>query len=118
MSEIDYEDYNAVASKTSPVTPRIGTIIHGTHVHEDLLWAFATLLQEIHEFNEIEPEHEIDYIASAFDAAENKGSYDEMADLVSEGFDLLDAYSPPGYTFSTHPGDGSDFGFWPVENED
>lgn len=33
-------------------------------------------------------------------------------------FDRLEDLAPEGYTFGAHPGDGSDFGFWPVEAED
>ncbi len=42
----------------------------------------------------------------------------EAADYALETLtDLLDAYAPPGHYFGTHPGDGSDFGFWPNEAE-
>ena len=30
-------------------------------------------------------------------------------------FDLLDGIAPDGTCFGAHPGDGSDFGFWEVE---
>ena len=39
--------------------------------------------------------------------------------LVNEALpDALDALSPPGHYFGAHPGDGSCFGWWPVETED
>jgi hypothetical protein len=51
------------------------------------------------------------------------GWLDEIYDdLVTEGddllealFDTLDEFAPSGYYFGTHPGDGSDFGFWQID---
>ena len=30
-------------------------------------------------------------------------------------FDVLDSYSPENFYFGSHPGDGSDFGYWKEE---
>ena len=37
--------------------------------------------------------------------------------LMEVLFDALDDLSPQGHYFGSHPGDGSDFGFWPIEEE-
>jgi hypothetical protein len=35
--------------------------------------------------------------------------------LLESLFDTLDNYSPEGYYFGAHPGDGSDYGFWEMD---
>lgn len=35
--------------------------------------------------------------------------------LIDKLFDVIDEASPDGYVFSAHPGNASDFGFWPIE---
>ncbi len=30
-------------------------------------------------------------------------------------WEVLLKYSPDGYCFNSHPGDGSDYGYWPIE---
>ena len=32
-------------------------------------------------------------------------------------FDLLNEIAPPNHYFGAHPGDGSDFGFWEIEDD-
>jgi hypothetical protein len=41
---------------------------------------------------------------------------DEAQWILEEAFDLLNEASPEGYYFGTHPGDGSDFGFWQIQD--
>ena len=40
---------------------------------------------------------------------------EECAELLNELFDVLNEYAPEGYYFGAHPGNGSDFGFWQLE---
>jgi len=40
----------------------------------------------------------------------------EQTELLNEMFDTINWAAPFGCTFSAHPGDGSDFGFWANEN--
>lgn len=80
-----------------------GTIIHGTMRNEDLIPAFRRELSRI------------DALAEAsIVPADDPDSEDGHEELI-ELFDVLDRYSPEGHYFGAHPGDGSDFGFWPFE---
>lgn len=95
------------------------TIIEGTHRPEDLIVAFVAELRHR------------DYQRAQY--AILQLGYREMYQHVHRGEDLpvavipnahefvdylathLNEVAPEGYYFGTHPGNGSDFGFWPVE---
>ena len=83
------------------MNPQIGTISHGTMLPEHLIPAFMAELPAVHRLR-------IDY--------EQHGYHESEADDILEMlFDELEHIAPEGTYFGAHPGDGSDFGFWPVE---
>jgi len=44
--------------------------------------------------------------------------YEDAEVLVNDTLmDVLQEFAPEGHTFGTHPGDGSDYGFYPYEDE-
>jgi hypothetical protein len=42
---------------------------------------------------------------------------EDSDELLTQLFDALNACAPEGHYFGAHSGDGSDFGFWPVDDE-
>lgn len=98
-----------------------GTVIHGTLRPQDLIPAFLATLRKVApaEYEQLVftpfgpiPAHVKDEgDASAWWASEEAGH------LLEHLFDILDQYAPPGHYFGAHPGDGADFGFWQLEEE-
>lgn len=83
-----------------------GSISHGTMLDKDLLERFAEVLALL------KPEAALP-LCERVDDALGTDAYDEVvAETVEDLFAELDACAPDGYYFGSHPGDGSDFGFW------
>lgn len=99
-----------------------GSISHGTLRHEDLLRTFADSLRNL---AAVQPQRNETHLALARDAdamvdrlaSDQPFEADEPSELISDLFDALEAYSPAGHHFGAHEGDGSDFGWWPNEEE-
>jgi hypothetical protein len=99
---------------------QLGSISTGTLRTEDLLPAFADTLEDrgstyesspdmwdsIRKYRSLIDQNMLDMI--------NLTSECVLAKLINETlFDALNELCPPFVYFGTHPGDGSDFGFWP-----
>ena len=99
-----------------------GSISHGTLRHEDLLGTFADSLRN---YAAIQPQRNETHIERANEAqamadllaSGEPFDADRIGSLMEELFDALDSYSPAGHHFGAHEGDGSDFGWWPNEEE-
>jgi hypothetical protein len=87
-----------------------GSVSHGTLLEEDLIPAFMDELEYLDPEAYAEAKAELEL----FSGEDEVGLSLFLNDYL---FDLLDEYSPPGHYFGAHPGDGSDFGWWPVEEE-
>lgn len=97
--------------------PHAGTISHGTLRTQDLLSAFGAKLKELdatgaHEH--VIGEAEAYALILETNRSEGVVAYGQM--VLDELTDALDEYAPEGWYFGTHPGDGSDFGYWPAED--
>lgn len=99
-----------------------GSLIHGTMRNCDLVPAFLNALHKTSIFEKLmkeiceSPTSPLNVITSLdADDADPRWTSEEMALFIEELFDTLDGYAPEGYYFGAHPGDGSDYGFWPVE---
>lgn len=93
------------------------TIIHGTYRYCDLIPAFLDVLKDTPEYTHlitanIPPSVELD------DEYNDWWNSDEAFWFYMELHELLEGYAPEGYYFGSHPGDGSDFGFWKSEECD
>ncbi len=104
-----------------------GTISSGTLRPEDLIPAFADTLDL--RLGELADEQHArgrplspELFRALSDLEEVKSRVDggyaeaEDADADLEWLEeTLSHYAPPGHWFGAHPGDGADFGFWPLE---
>lgn len=90
----------------------IGTISHGTTRHEELIPSFSHDLRRISDA----PEHI--KLCDQADAPVNEATGDEQddIDLLYALIEALNECAPPYCYFGAHPGDGSDYGFWPDED--
>lgn len=98
-----------------------GTVIHGTHRMQDVLPA---LLDEL---RRVAPTYYAALVSSPFPpipayADDDKDSEwwdsEDAIYLLVNLMDDLSDFAPEGYCFGTHPADGSDYGWWPVDDED
>jgi hypothetical protein len=101
------------------VNNETGSLIHGTHRPQDLIPAF------LEEVRNRDPGHYEGFMATPFGPIPAHAMEDEDAEwwmsedaayLLEELFDILDEAAPEGYRFGAHEGDGSDFGYWPIED--
>lgn len=105
----------------------VGTVTHGTLKPGDLLTAFFDQLQVLD--GERARGIRKDYAnvfthLSDLDHEWTVGSEaDEQALIIDAGecfetlYDALNENAPEGLFFGSHPGDGSDFGFWPIPSQ-
>lgn len=103
-----------------------GTVSHGTMRPQDLIPAFLHVLRQLapaeHDFFIQEDRAVARWVAAGcpdFTTRTKSGAaFNERVSIfLDELFDALNDWAPDGFYFGAHPGDGSDYGFWPVEEE-
>ena len=108
----------------------IGTISHATLQPQDLIPAFLSALRELDAaafdsyFTKLEDSplgrlihyKTLDWYCEDKDLDAYVESEDCAWDLEAL-FDALNDLSPAKHYFGAHIGDGSDFGFWPIEED-
>lgn len=101
----------------------VGSISHGTMREEDLLDSFADELEDLTTRNaELDLKTREGFTKIVWDARElldieedDRGQVWELSasDVVQELCEALETFAPEYCYFGSHPGDGSDYGFWP-----
>lgn len=102
-----------------------GTVSHGTMRDEDLLDAFGKQLDALLKLQPrgVPRNQHRRLVRMALAGIGKDGELKAGSaiypptDLVMALFDALDEYAPAGHSFMAHPGDGSDYGYWPHEEE-
>ncbi len=97
-----------------------GTVSHGTLRNADLIPAFESALRLLapaaYEQCLLAPFNQVPEDARA--DGRDPWWESEAADIwCGQLADTLNEYAPEGHYFGSHVGDGSDFGFWPIEDE-
>lgn len=92
---------------------QIGSISHGTMCPQDIIPVFAATLAELDNgdiYTEI--------ISQAMNIDWEDWDYcnNEVPYIEESLFDALNYYAPLDCYFGSHPGDGSDYGFWKCED--
>lgn len=90
-----------------------GSIIHGTHRPQDLIPAFLDAIESIRPLTDEEKDI-LEMITNLPDEHYYWISEEGYNDLDAL-FDELELLAPDGFYFGAHPGNGSDFGFWELE---
>lgn len=106
----------------------VGTVINGTLLPADLIQAFLEQLEVMNgqRAGEIRKEYahvftqlpELAKMSCPVDDKEAQHLCIDAGECFEDLIDALNACAPEGLFFGSHPGDGSDFGFWPVESHD
>lgn len=95
---------------------QLGTVSHGTMQPRDLIPEFRSVLADLDQKAYRKHLEEHGDVTGDEDKDEAKGLDSEEAGWALEDlFDKLESCAPDGAYFGAHPGDGSDYGFWLVE---
>lgn len=109
---------------------RPGPVSMATLRSQDLLEAFASTLEDL-SYENGDADKYGDLITEAYDIAsqieqldpadlgEHNVPPEELAsEVIDDLVDALNNYADEGYYFGGHPGDGAEFGFYPVDEDD
>jgi hypothetical protein len=97
--------------------PPLGSVSSGTLRPQDLLLAFADVLERYARQNRALSSYRADIrsartLAARIEAGRKLDESDDANDHVNGLIDALNEIAPPHAYFGAHPGDGSDFGYW------
>lgn len=88
------------------------SVSHGTMRCQDLIPVFMDIIKETPEYVQLM------HLVPSY-AYEDKDSEwwdsEDATNLLESLFNTLNSYAPEDYYFGSHPGDGSDYGYWETE---
>lgn len=97
------------------------SVIRATLRSQDLIPAFLEVIRDTPEYAQISMglygDLSVISDAGAGDDDERWESEDVSYFLNEELWDVLNDYAPDGYYFGNTEGDGSDFGYWKIEEQ-
>jgi hypothetical protein len=93
-----------------------GSISHGTLRLEDLACSFVSTLNAI--ANALDPDDPWGDSINKLNAEHDDVEDEYLDEFVGECADMLNEVAPEGFYFGAIEGDGSDFGFWPIDSDD
>lgn len=93
-----------------------GSVIHGTLRPEDLIPAFADALRDYLRTCRPVPRYVRAKAFRALEWTKEDCRAEEAGRALVDLSDALDCFAPAYAYFGAHPGDGSDFGFWPIDD--
>lgn len=103
----------------------IGTVVRGTLQPDDLLTAFFDRLRVLDKYRARGIRRDYAQVFESLPQLRNPEAIlcekesrqiaKDAAECLILLHDALEEHAPEGLFFGAHPGDGSDFGFWPVE---
>jgi hypothetical protein len=98
------------------MTPEPGTVSSGTMRDQDLIPRFLDVLDE-HAPAKAEELRDL-YPITLENLDEHDSETMARSMLVHDLFEALNEIAPEDHYFGAHEGDGADYGFWPVPDED
>ena len=99
------------------------TVSRATMRNQDLIPCFLEVLEAIDPNGYAGYLDGLEDVGYSIEYLESREDYDGFwyseaaAWILLKLFDLLGEHAPEGYYFGAHVGNGSDYGFWPVEEE-
>ena len=99
------------------------SVSSGTLRPQDLIPDFVYVIRDTPEYQQIafHPnlswELKVIFDPTAYNDDDERWDSEEISYFLNEElFDILNNYAPEGYYFGSHPGNGSDFGYWKIED--
>jgi len=103
-------------------TARPGPVSSATLRPQDLLEAFASCLKDLAATDEYSDYADLiaeaQHLTNCSLCLDSEYNADDVSEVINELVVALNNYADEGYYFGGHPGDGAEFGFYPIDEDD